>query len=997
MSILKRILLLLIIAVSGWRCSDQKATPRLYPWIVAEAKYDFAKYVDPFIGTGGHGHTFPGATAPFGMVQLSPDTRLDGWDGCSGYHYSDSVIYGFSHTHLSGTGCSDYGDILLMPFTGTTHWNNGADGKPGYSALFRHDDEKAEAGYYAVNLRDRKVDVELTASPRVGFHKYSFDANAATGSVLIDLKHRDEVLDSKIEIVNDTVVRGYRFSKAWAADQRLYFSIHFSKPISAKTIAVDDKPLTGDSAHAKNVKAAFSFDLKDHQPVLVKVALSAVSAENAELNLLSEIPGWDFNAIRAKVKQAWNVELGRIEARGGSEEQEKTFYTALYHCCIAPNVYSDVDGSYRGRDMKTYRDTLHTQYTVFSLWDTYRALNPLFTIIQRDRTGNFINTFVHEYQQGGRLPVWELSANETDCMIGYHSVPVMTDAWIKGIRGFDTTLAYEAMRSSAMLDRSGLKEYRSYGYIPAEGESESVSKTLEYAYDDWCIAQIAQRMGKKDDYTKFISRAQSWQNLFDPKTQFMRARLNNAFVEPFAPAEVNFHYTEANAWQYGLSVPQDMNGLIQRMGGKAALGTWLDNLFNASSQTTGRDQADITGLIGQYAQGNEPSHHLAYLYCFADRPLDAQYRISEICHSMYAARPDGLCGNEDCGQMSAWYVMSAMGFYAVTPGTDQYVIGTPLFPDLTLHLENGKDFTITAPGVSTINCFVSTVALNKKVIQRGWLTQNDLMNGGTLEFSMMPMPTYKINLQPTAYEAPATSIPDVDRVPASPRIVNTTDRTFNTKAMALTLESAGNEIYCSVNNAPFEKTSTVRISETSTLRTFAKSPDGKASDTIRSVYTKIPAGRNIALSTEYAPQYAAGGDKALIDGLRGALNFRTGSWQGYEGVDLSAVVDLGKKQTISDSLSVGFLQDQGAWIFMPALVQFFGSDDGKTWTLIGAVANTVDEKYDGPVVKNFTVQKPSNLSARYIKVVGQSRKVCPDWHPGHGEKCWIFADEVIIQ
>lgn len=986
-------------------CGEKKETvpPVCYSWNVPEPAFDFAKYVDPMIGTGGHGHTFPGATAPFGMVQLSPDTRVDGsWDGCSGYHYDDSLIYGFSHTHLSGTGCSDYGDILLMPGTGEVSFNNGADGKPGYRSAFQHANEKAEAGYYSVLLDNSGTKAELTASPRVGVHRYTFP-QGKEGWILLDLTHRDEVIDSHLELVNDHTIRGYRFSKAWADDQRLWFYAEFSEPFES----FPQEKTNADSASGKVVKWAFKFN--SGKPVTVKVALSPVSCENAKLNMQTEVPDFDFDAVRKKVLQQWNSELGKIEVQNGSESEKKIFYTALYHCFVAPNLYCDVNGDYRGMDKQVHRDTLHPQYSVFSLWDTYRALHPLFTIIQPKRDQDFIRTFLKQYKEGGRLPVWELSASETDCMIGYHSIPVIVDAWMKGLTDFDTAFAYEAIKASAMSDARGLKAYKQFGFIPAEGESESVSKTLEYAYDDWCIALAAKRMKKEDDYNYFKRRAQSWKNLYDPETGFMRARLNNSFVEPFDPNEVNFHYTEANAWQYSLAVQQDIPGLIEAHGGDEKFIRFLDQLFSASSQTSGRDQADISGLIGQYAQGNEPSHHMAYLYDYTSQPWKTQELVAQICREQYKEGPAGLCGNEDCGQMSAWYVMSMLGLYDVSPGMDQFCFGAPRFGTVVLHLENKHDFIIetslpltastTYPTLS-YTC-VKTIELNGKPVSQRSISFSQLSKGGTL-LALLTDDSKTSG----SFDLPEKSSFTDQAIPAVPVVKRAYDlhkpeakenvsRTFTT-SMKIEMESSGKdgEIFVSVNNAPFEiYRGNLQVDTSATLLAYAKNAAGICSDTVSFSYYKIPGGRSIRLLTDYKNQYAAGGNNALIDGIRGSDNFRTGTWQGYEGNNLEAVVDLGSEKEIS-KISIGFLQNQGAWIFMPEEVMFYISDDGKNFTEYGAEKDPVDPKADGPQLYNFAAQK--NIKARYVKVVAKNRGNCPEWHPGKGNPSWIFADEITI-
>jgi len=661
---------------------------------------DYTDLVDPFIGTGGHGHTYPGATLPFGMVQLSPDTRLTGWDGCSGYHYSDEVIYGFSHTHLSGTGASDYGDVLLVPTVGEVVLDNGADGGAGYSSPFRHDREAAEPGYYRVYLDEPGVEVELTATLRTGLHRYTFP-RTGQANVILDLEHRDTVLSAGIEIVSGTEIAGHRLSTMWAREQHVYFVIRFSRPFAEAGLALDGVVQPDrDEIRGNRVKAFFTFSNQDPEPLLVKVGLSAVDIDGARRNLEAEQPGFNFSRVRTAADSVWNDELSAIEVRGGSRAQQRTFYTALYHALLSPDLYQDVDGRYRGRDMQVHTADDFDNHTVFSLWDTFRAAHPLFTLIQQRRTRDFIRTFLVQYEQGGLLPVWELAGNETGTMIGYHAVPVIADAWVKGQRDYDGRLALEAMVTSGESDVEGLDAYREHGYIPSEIEGESVAKTLEYAYDDWCISEVAREMGRDDIYRRYIRRSQYWKNVFDPQTGFMRGKLNGRWVEPFKPQEVTIHFTEANSWQYSFFVPHDIAGHIALVGGEAAYEARLDSLFAADPRTTGRRQADITGLIGQYAHGNEPSHHMAYLFNYVGAPHKSARRVRQIMDTLYSDTPDGLSGNEDCGQMSAWYVLSALGFYPVCPGRPEYVIGSPLFPEAVIHFENGRQFTIRARGAS---------------------------------------------------------------------------------------------------------------------------------------------------------------------------------------------------------------------------------------------------------------------------------------------------------
>ena len=695
------------------------------------AQKDLTKYVNPFIGTGGHGHTYPGAVVPHGMVQLSPDTRLEGWDGCSGYHYSDNYIYGFTHTHLSGTGCSDYGDILLMPMSGKPSPDNKV-----YGSKFSHANEKASPGYYEVKLDDDDIGVELTATERVGFHKYSF-SSSGNANIILDLKHRDEVIESSIHILNDHTVTGLRRSKAWADDQYVYFVIEFSVPFTNSVIWINDKPMMdGMTAEGKDLKAYFQFNKMDKPVIMAKVAISAVSMEGAQRNLKAELPGWDFEKVRTAAQIKWNAALGKIEVKSDNLQQLHTFYTALYHTMVVPNINMDVDGQYRGRDNKIHTANDFTNYSVFSLWDTYRGAHPLYTIIDRERTIDYIRSFLAQYQEGGRLPVWELSGCETDCMIGYHSVPVIVDAYMKGINNFDTRLALEAMKKSATWNHLGLPALIDHGFLQMDDEHESVSKTLEYAYDDWCIAQFAKRLGNQADYQTYIKRAQSYKNLLDMQTGFMRPRKNGNWLSPFDPREVNNNFTEANSWQYSFYTPQDIDGYLKMIGGRKKMEEKLDKLFAENSQTTGRDQSDITGLIGQYAHGNEPSHHIIYLYSFTGKAYKTQEKVHQVMNEMYHDTPDGLAGNEDCGQMSAWFVISALGFYAVDPVSAKYDIGTPLFDRVEVTVAPGRKLHIEARRESPTAIYIQSVTWNGTPIKGLRVDHADLAKGGNLIYHL---------------------------------------------------------------------------------------------------------------------------------------------------------------------------------------------------------------------------------------------------------------------
>ncbi len=960
--------------------------------IISCGRYHPADDVDPFIGTGGHGHTYPGPSMPFGMVQLSPDTRLAGWDGCSGYHATDTVIYGFSHTHLSGTGCSDYGDILFMPITGEFKPDNYAYASP-YDSL----SEISDPGYYTVYLKEPKVVVDLTVTKRCGMQQYTFTDSLQAG-IVVDLKHRDKVVTSSIRIVSHTEIEGMRISDNWARNQMVYFVSRFSRPFKSWQIKAGNNLLKEvKEATDTSIIAWFKFDTIKNEKVLIKTGISAVSMEGARKNLDEEMPGWNFYDYQKQAEKAWNKALGKITIEGGTEDEREIFYTALYHAMLNPNLYMDVDGSYRGRDLKVHKATGFDYYTLFSLWDTYRAEHPLFTIIDQKRTNDFIQTFLQQYKEGGMLPVWELSANETGCMIGYHAVPVIADAYIKGIRGYDTLLALKAMKHSAEQDQLGLKYYKVKGYIPGDQESESVSKTLEYAYDDWCIAIMAKKLGDINGYREYIQRAQYYKNLFDPSTGFMRAKMNETWFSPFDPAEVNFNYTEANSWQYSFYAPQDISGLIELLGGKEKFAAKLDALFAAISKTTGRDQADISGMIGQYAHGNEPSHHMAYLYDYAGKPWKTQEIVHRIETEMYNSGYDGLCGNEDCGQMSAWYVLSSLGFYPVTPGSTTYAIGTPVFRKATIYLENGNTFTIKARNVGKKHYFIRSAELNGEPYNRCFLDHADIMKGGELILEMSDKPNEAWGVEKGDF--PVTAITD-DLITPVPSVDKGAATFTDSLRVSLSVPLNGAIIHYTVDGKEPDSRSSVYgtsfvIRENTVVKAFAIKEGMKQSPVIRAEFKKIPKNRKITLNTRYAPQYSAGGDAALIDFMRGGDNFRTGTWQGYEGVDLDAVIDLGSIQRIKQ-VSAGFMQDIGAWIFMPLQVEFQVSSNGNDFKEAGIIRNDITENDPAVDIKNFKLVL-NGRPARYIHVIAKNRGTCPSWHPGAGNKAWIFADEIVIE
>ncbi|MCL1938418.1 MAG: GH92 family glycosyl hydrolase [Candidatus Azobacteroides sp.] len=705
---------------------------------------NWTRYVDPFIGTGGHGHVFMGANRPFGLVQLGPTSILQTWDWTSGYHISDTTVIGFSHTHLSGTGIGDLSDISLMPATQEVILNRGIPGNPpsGLGSYFSHASEKAKPGYYAVYLERYQVQVELTATQRVGFHKYTFPPTS-DACVILDLENGtcwDQPVEGYIAQENDSVVSGYRFSSGWADDQRIYFTALFSKPLKKFKVSKANERMEKTSLKAQKVYGLAYFDTKDQEEIYVKVALSPVSIENAKNNMQAELPGWDFEQTTREAENAWNKELNKIQIKTPDEEVKRIFYTGLYHTMVAPSVFCDVNGDYRGADKKIHSGDGFINYTTLSLWDTYRAAHPLTTIIHPEKVNDLINTLLHIYLQQGKLPVWHLMGCETDCMVGNPAISVVADAILKGFDGFDWKLAYEAMKTSSLLDERGLKYLKKYGYIPYDKEEEGLSKCMEYAIADGCLAQIAQKLNQPEDYRYFLNRSRSYRHYFDSSTGFVRGLSSTGkFRVPFNPFE-SVHrdndYTEGNAWQYTWLAPHDVAGLIDLFGSQERFIEKLDSLFIAEGNLGQQASPDISGLIGQYAHGNEPSHHIIYLYPYAGQAEKSARRVREVLSRLYSAQPDGLSGNEDVGQMSAWYILSALGFYQLEPAGGKYVFGSPLVDEAFIQVGNGKTFRIVAHHNSSQNIYIQNVRLNGQNYDKYYISFQDIAKGGTLEFWM---------------------------------------------------------------------------------------------------------------------------------------------------------------------------------------------------------------------------------------------------------------------
>lgn len=973
------------------------------------------QYVNPFVGTGGHGHTFPGPTMPYGGCQVSPDTRLSGWDGCSGYHYSDSVIYGFSHTHLSGTGCSDYGDILLMPVT-----HEMAIDQYQFASSFTHAMERAYGGYYQVYLNGPKVKAELTATLHGGFHQYTYSRNDKKMLVL-DLKHRDELLDSRMIKVNDHTIRGYRFSKAWAGNQKVYFEMIFSLPIDKILYQPGKQSKTAaDGKTDKSWQCLIQFKEEENATdvLKVKVAISGVDEDGAKKNLLKEMPAneWNFNYYQQACEKAWNDELSKvllndlpqeIKSEYGMKEEANegiarhnnlmVFYTALYHCMIHPSIYSDVDGRYRGRDDKIHNTNgAFDYYTVFSLWDTYRGLHPLLTILDKKRSNDFIATFVKEYEEGGRLPIWKLSSNETNCMIGYHVVSVIWDCYNKGIRHYDVEKAYEAMTKiathfsdydgsglnltlkksarSRSADADALESYNRFGYVRADDAAESVSKTLEFAYDDWCIAQMAKALGKKDDYAYYLKRSNYWTHVYDPITGFMRARKNGCLYSPFSPYTVDVNYTEANSWQYSLYTPHAIENFIALQHGNKEYEKKLDNLFHAKTETEGREQADITGLIGQYAHGNEPSHHIAFLYDYIGESQKTKDQVDYIMKNFYTNSPDGLIGNEDCGQMSAWYVLAAMGVYPVCPGQRDFEL---------FDFARFKSFQLKDGAYKTFYGTKSTTTKNKVEV-----TTNHLL---ALFHDM------EQEEEPLVYDSIRNRIEDL---PGNPFIANGQSVFDGQMDVIMSSPQPENKILYRLNkgvekvyNKPF------RIQSNSKFEFYSINKNKVKSSVQRASFTTLPYDRKIILKNVYNKSYNAGGASGMMDGIYGKLNWRAGDWQGYQGEDVTMICALKEKRKLT-RLAANVLEDQNAWIFYPKEVSFYVSNDSIHWTLVETIPTHKSGHELEVTISKFeaksSLQKLKE-AYQFVKLEMKNFGPMPEWHEGRGNPTFIFVDEFEVE
>ncbi len=931
----------LLVALLAVSCADKPLT----------------SYVNPLVGTDGHGHTFPGAIVPFGQIQPSPDTRLEGWDGCSGYHYSDDTIYGFSHTHLSGTGCEDYGDVLLMPVDELQMLDMefGDSMRLHYCFEFSHKDEVAQAGYYSVMPLKGRIttvkQVELTVDRRVAYHRYTFGQDR--NGIVLDLHHRDVLLSGKI-MERDGLIVGWRESSAWNPDQHLHYAIRSSVPFEGVRY-------NEDSTQACLLLPDGTKRLE------LQVAISGVDIEGAIGNL-NAAEYKDFDEACKGADSTWEAALGKLKVNDGTDEQRRCFYTALYHCMTAPYLWSDADGRYRGTDNKIHTvDPGREVYTVFSLWDTYRALHPLLTQIEPERTVDFVYTAMKQYEQGGELPMWELASHETHCMIGYHAVPMMLEAYIHLAEPDGTLAGYTPKQIlEAMVATSNrTPEHRAYaaqGYLSSEVDNESVSKTLEYAYDDWCIAQMAEMAGDTAARIYWI-RSQSWQNIID-SNGFGHPKRNGAWLTPFDPTEVNNHFTEANSWQYSTYVPHDIDAWLAHLGGKDRAVAFLDSLFEGRNKLSGRDQADVTGLIGMYAHGNEPSHHAAWLYSLLGQPEKTERYVHKILNELYTSAPDGLCGNEDCGQMSAWYVLAALGRYPVCPGSGQWVETTPL---LTTDAKFRPPTSDLRPPISDLRPPVcpDSLRITPCPICSDWRMQitpgriDTFWVPGTSDFKLYHVDEEDGHLYPwmnclAEPDDPWTVMYEIPGMP-TPKITDFT-------------------VYmCAQQDGRL-------MSQPVPHRRVRSSTDKK-----------------VTYLTQPAPQYTENGPEGMVDNILASTNYRIGGWQGWQ-QDMVAVVELDNVQSLRH-IGLDCLEHMRSWIFFPASVRFEVSLDGQQWQPFGearaAQFPAVHARQEEMLRHEFAVR--GSARAKFVRVTARNFGPLPAWHVSAGQQAWLFADEIIIK
>ncbi len=1002
------------VAVIACADTDQLKTSSL------NTNNDLTQFVDPMIGTDAHGHTFPGATIPHAMVQLSPSNGFKNWDWCSGYHYSDTVIKGFAHNHISGAGLAGLGDILLMPTSlATTQAGTDENPEQGYRSRFSHDTETPSAGYYTVYLEDEDIKAELTTTDRVGFHRYTFDT-AGEKHIVIDPTHSiaEFAKETEIVVVSDTVVRGHKKSKSGSAGERtVYFEAHFSKPFKSSMITQNDELVRDTKTlEGSEVKSFVSFDVEAGEAVEVEVALSYVSYDGAHKNWLAEAKDIDFSGALTAAKGEWQTALNKIEIEADDLAKKRTFYTAQYHAMISPNLISDVDGNYYVEGQTLHSDI--AQYSNFSTWDTYRALHPLMTIIDQESTANIINSMISRHSEADMLlPSWEALGFDNICMIGYSMTSPIADAVLKNIPGIDQNAAYSAIYDSAFdltkhspnYDVNGMEGYIKYGYVTGEIGS-SVSKTTEQNYYDWAIARVAEKLGKTDDAAMFDKRSQGYRNLFDQDTGYLLPKMSNGDAVPMNTNEwrnLTSNYVSGNIWAYSAYTPHDMRGIMQMHGGRQAYLNWLDKVFTDNSSLDGEQHVDISGFIGKYGHGDEPGHQMPYLYAVAGQPWKTQKYVNEVLTTMYSDKPDGMINNEDLGQMSSWYVFSSVGFYPLAPGDLVYQLGAPLHDKATFNLENGKQFVVNTKNQSDKNIYVQSVKLNGSDYAKTYIKHEDIMAGGELLFVMGDTPNKQWG---SAMEDSFLGKFD-DTTKATVPVVavnapfDTDDNFFfaGRRSIELKTKTAGADIYYTLDGSEPTAKSTqyvkpIIITENTTVKAIAVKEGLSESVTYRKDYSEsfllgLKDGYpKITTEGKHTP-YGLEDLSMVFDQLEGSSTYSDGKWTGLKD-DMVISLDLGEDKAIH-TVQVGALTDTGVWIFPPKHIAIYGGDSVDNMTLLAE--RELDKLHkDAKRVEKYDFELNGD-AYRYLKIEVQNYTVAPKWHGGgSGKKMWLFVDEVIL-
>ena len=1006
---LKSTLIFLVLTALLTACSSDSKSP--------------IDYADPMIGTDGLGHTFPGATVPFGMVQLSPSNDFKSWNWCSGYHYSDSILKGFAHTHLSGAGLAGLGDILLMPTTGEVKLEAGTEENPemGYRSRFSHDQEEASPGYYSVVLKDYDIKVELTTTQRVGFHKYT-PSKGGTLNVIIDPTHHimERVLDTGIEYISDTEMRGYKKSDGEGGERTVYFYAKFSKPLADFGLANDNalnpevKKLNG-----KNTKAYVQVELRSNEALQVQVALSFVSHEGAKANFNAEATGLSFDDVHEMARAKWSEKLNKINVEGKSASDKRIFYTAMYHSFISPNLISDVNGKYVVEGKLLTSEI--PQYSNYSTWDTFRALNPLFTIIDQKKTAEFVNSLASRHSDAKvGLPVWECLGHDNVCMIGYNAVSPLVDAVLKDVEGIDANQVYAAVRAAAMstekhspnYDKNGMEEYIRLGFVPAELNC-AVSKTTEQNYYDWCIAMLAKKLGHTDDVQLFLERSIGYRNLYNPETRFLDSKYTTGEwreMDSTVWGDLIGNYVSGNRWAYSTFVPHDVQGLINLIGGREEFAAWLDEIFTDTSTIAGDNHVDISGFIGKYGHGDEPGHHAPYLYNYAGQPWKTQMYVRKVLNDFYSDTPDGLVNNDDLGQMSAWYIFGVLGFYPVCPGDMQYAIGSPLFSSASIQLENGKQFVVKAKNNPKENIYIQSLTLNGKPHTKSFITHGEIMQGGEMIFEMGSEPNKKWATQVEDRPVSAVTIPEgssaLPQITMKPFDSDNSEVFEGNRTIHLHSNTPDADIYYTLDGSTPHRQSKkyvngIVIKKSSKLKAIAYA-DGMQPSFVydRDYY----AGRSFADLSPAYPKFTLetkGGvsilakDSPLMDQKIGSDKFNDGRWTGFNGRDMVAVIDFGQEVTLKN-LSLGFLSNTGVWIFPPSAIALSVSNDNNSFKEIAHKSFN----YSQAELEETFLERPyfniKNTKTRYLKVTAKEFGPIPSWHAATGHKGLMYLDEITL-